>query len=279
MSAALHWYQHPGLAVRWALLLLVLAAHAALLWLWSIDRTQTQVPQITPVTVVLADPRAAPMLVTKAVVETPVQRPAPARQVANAVTPQILGPAGPQVAPQVTQQPVQQTAPGQALALPPVYAQANIAPVKASGGDPSAAQAAAVSPAGAMRDSGATVSSAGARAGGSTQTVGASPALGSGSSDGSVSVAPSASQSIADICPHRVKAIPPARATQAGLGGMVLARATIQGGKVRRVDILKSEPSGLYDAAVRTAMAQYVCRDQGALEVLAEQRFEFKLVE
>lgn len=82
-----------------------------------------------------------------------------------------------------------------------------------------------------------------------------------------------------DLCPHTVKAVPPLRATQAGLGGMVLVRASIQGGKVRRVEILKSEPGGLYDAAVRTAMAQYVCRDQGEREVIAEQLFEFKLIE
>ena len=78
--------------------------------------------------------------------------------------------------------------------------------------------------------------------------------------------APGPAPSMKDICPHTVKAVPP-------------ARATIQGGKVRRVEILKSEPGGLYDAAVRAAMAQYVCRDQGALEVLAEQLFEFKVVE
>lgn len=87
------------------------------------------------------------------------------------------------------------------------------------------------------------------------------------------------SSPIADLCPHIVKAVPPPRAVQAGLGGMVLVRAAIKGGKVRRVEILKSEPVGLFDGAVRAALAQYVCRDQGDVEVLAEQWFEFKLAE
>ena len=84
---------------------------------------------------------------------------------------------------------------------------------------------------------------------------------------------------LTDLCPTTVKALPPPRAGKAGLGGMVLARATIRSGRVIRVEILRSEPAGLFDGAVRTAMLQYVCRDQGAVELLAEQLFEFKLAE
>ena len=81
---------------------------------------------------------------------------------------------------------------------------------------------------------------------------------------------------ITDLCPTRLAAQPPARAMRAELGGRVLARARIKGGQVLHVEILASEPAGLFDGAVRSAMLNYRCRDLGEREILAEQTFEFK---
>ncbi len=89
----------------------------------------------------------------------------------------------------------------------------------------------------------------------------------------------SATVQLRDLCPTMVEAVPPARAVKAGIGGMVLARATIRRGKVVRVTILNSEPAGLFDRAVREAMLQYVCHDQGDTEVFADKSFRFQLVE
>ena len=53
------------------------------------------------------------------------------------------------------------------------------------------------------------------------------------------------------------------------------ARATIKGGKVVSVEILSSQPRGVFDTAVRTAMMQYGCQ-AGEDEIKAEQTFDFK---
>ncbi len=89
----------------------------------------------------------------------------------------------------------------------------------------------------------------------------------------------SATVQIRDLCPTMVEAVPPARAVKAGIGGTVLARATIMRGKVVQVTILNSEPAGLFDKAVREAMLQYVCHDQGDTEVFADKSFRFRVVE
>ena len=68
----------------------------------------------------------------------------------------------------------------------------------------------------------------------------------------------------------------PARALREGINGSVRARATIRAGKVVSVEILSSQPRGVFDSAVRNAMLQYVCQT-GEVEVAAEQVFDFKL--
>ena len=68
----------------------------------------------------------------------------------------------------------------------------------------------------------------------------------------------------------------PARALREGINGSVRARATIRAGKVISVEILSSQPRGVFDSAVRNAMLQYVCQT-GENEVAAEQAFDFKL--
>lgn len=77
-------------------------------------------------------------------------------------------------------------------------------------------------------------------------------------------------------CPTMVNPVAPRRAQQEGIAGMVKARATIRDGKVVNVQILASTPRGLFDAAVRDAMAQYGCKTSGAGEVVAVQTFEFR---
>jgi protein TonB len=79
--------------------------------------------------------------------------------------------------------------------------------------------------------------------------------------------------SIGTICSAMVQPTMPRKALQAGTGGTVVARATIRGGKVVEVDILKSNPPRLFDAAVREAMMQYTCSG----DHIADQEFVFKV--
>jgi protein TonB len=91
-----------------------------------------------------------------------------------------------------------------------------------------------------------------------------------------VAVAPPAKPAvvaIGTICSSMPQPEMPRKALQNGTGGTVVARATIRGGKVVEVEILKSYPRGLFDSAVREAMLQYTCRG----DQLAEQEFVFKL--
>jgi len=79
--------------------------------------------------------------------------------------------------------------------------------------------------------------------------------------------------SIGTICTAMVQPTMPRKALQSGTGGTVVARATIRGGKVVEVEILRSQPRNLFDAAVREAMMQYTCSG----DHIAEQEFVFKL--
>jgi protein TonB len=79
--------------------------------------------------------------------------------------------------------------------------------------------------------------------------------------------------SLGQICTVMVKPIMPRRAVLAGTGGTVKARATIRGGKVIEVQILRSRPRGVFDSAVRSAMMQYKCVG----DHIVEQEFAFKL--
>jgi periplasmic protein TonB len=79
-------------------------------------------------------------------------------------------------------------------------------------------------------------------------------------------------------CANQVPPVMPAKATREGITGSVRARATIKGGKVVAVEILSSQPRGVFDAAVRSAMLLYGCQ-AGEEEIKAEQTFEFKVVE
>ena len=82
--------------------------------------------------------------------------------------------------------------------------------------------------------------------------------------------------SIAVACPRMVAPRMPAKASSEGINGSVSARATVRAGKVVNVEILKSQPRGMFDAAVRTAMSLYECQSTGDLEVQAVQDFTFK---
>lgn len=155
---------------------------------------------------------------------------------------------------------------------------------------PPAALPQAVPAAAALQAQGAAPRAEIAREGGAEAASGSSPQPAiaravvppGAATTGAATPAPASSQaprSVGELCPGLVKAVPPARAVRAGLGGTVLARATVLAGRVVRVDILRSEPFGLFDAAVRQAMMQYRCHDQGDALLVAEQLFEFKLAD
>ena len=76
-------------------------------------------------------------------------------------------------------------------------------------------------------------------------------------------------------CPRQVDPVMPPRAERDGISGSVEARLTVKGGKVVAVDILKSTPRGVFDEAVREAVRQYGCVDNGDQSVIAIQQFEF----
>ena len=90
-------------------------------------------------------------------------------------------------------------------------------------------------------------------------------------------VSESRSLDIGVICRVQEKPIMPRKAQQENISGSVLARAVILGGKVISVEILKSTPKGLFDAAVKNAMFRYQCDNGINKQVVAEQAFEFKL--
>jgi outer membrane biosynthesis protein TonB len=87
--------------------------------------------------------------------------------------------------------------------------------------------------------------------------------------------APAEQADIAIVCPVQARPEAPARALAEGIVGSVTARATIKGGKVIRVDIVKSTPPGVFDASIRRAMAQYQCKVDGDGQVVVEQSFDF----
>jgi len=82
--------------------------------------------------------------------------------------------------------------------------------------------------------------------------------------------------SIGVACATQVQPIMPPKALRENITGSVKARATIKGGKVVLVEIISSQPRGVFDAAVRNAMMQYGCQ-AGEEEIKAEQTFDFKL--
>jgi len=92
---------------------------------------------------------------------------------------------------------------------------------------------------------------------------------------GNTTAAPAEPADIAIVCPVEAKPEMPPRALAEGIVGAVTARATIKGGKVVRVDIVKSTPPGVFDASVRRAMTQYQCKVDGDDQVVVEQSFDF----
>jgi protein TonB len=80
---------------------------------------------------------------------------------------------------------------------------------------------------------------------------------------------------IAVACPTQVAPEMPRKALQDGIQGVVKAQALIQNGQVKDVTIL-SGPR-VFHAAVRSAMMQYRCVNDGSGEVLATQEFNFKV--
>ena len=80
---------------------------------------------------------------------------------------------------------------------------------------------------------------------------------------------------IAVACPSQVPPEMPRKALQDGTTGVVRAQAVISGGQVKSVEIL-SGPR-VFHAAVRQAMMQYKCTNDGSGDVIATQEFNFKV--
>lgn len=80
---------------------------------------------------------------------------------------------------------------------------------------------------------------------------------------------------IAVACPTQVPPEMPRKALQDGTVGVVRAQAVISGGQVKSVEIL-SGPR-VFHAAVRQAMMQYKCTNDGSGDVIATQEFNFKV--
>jgi protein TonB len=89
--------------------------------------------------------------------------------------------------------------------------------------------------------------------------------------------APSAPVAMTLACPVQVSPEMPAKALAMGIQGRVVARAKIQSGKVISVEILKSTPPGVFDAAVKSAMMRYQCENNSNDIVAADQTFNFAL--
>ena len=102
----------------------------------------------------------------------------------------------------------------------------------------------------------------------SAQSPGTAPAAPS-------AAAPSEPADMAIVCPVQAKPEMPARAVAEGIVGSVTARATIRGGKITHVDIVRSTPPGVFDASVRRAVSRYQCKVDGLDEVVVEQTFDF----
>ncbi len=108
------------------------------------------------------------------------------------------------------------------------------------------------------------------------QALPSAPAPAAAAAPGPTNTAGPAEQAdITIVCPVQAKPEMPARALADGISGAVTARATIKGGKVVHVDIVKATPPGVFDASVRRAMALYQCKVDGDDDVVVEQSFDF----
>ncbi len=93
-------------------------------------------------------------------------------------------------------------------------------------------------------------------------------------------VAPRPSVNRADIrvaCPIQPPPEMPRKALQDGTSGTVVVQILIRGGSVKDVTIV-SGPR-IFHAAVRAAILQYKCQDDGSGDVVATQSLEFKVAE
>ncbi len=89
--------------------------------------------------------------------------------------------------------------------------------------------------------------------------------------------APVPAVSIGIACPIQTQPEMPEIAESEGITGSVTARATISHGKVVQVDIIRSNPKGIFDQAVRQAMLHYQCKSNAEGDVVADQTFRFSL--
>lgn len=79
------------------------------------------------------------------------------------------------------------------------------------------------------------------------------------------------------VCPNQPDPIIPRRALQDNISGSVVARVVIKDGRPAEVQIVRSTPRGVFDAAVRNAINQYRCNTGAGTTVVAEREFVFKI--
>lgn len=83
--------------------------------------------------------------------------------------------------------------------------------------------------------------------------------------------------SVQSVCETMPEPKMPTKALREGMSGDVQAVATIANGHVVAVDIVSSNPRGVFDSAVRSAMMAYECQTAVGQTVRAAQTFTFRL--
>lgn len=75
------------------------------------------------------------------------------------------------------------------------------------------------------------------------------------------------------VCPTQVQPEIPRKAIREGRSGSVTVKAMVKGGKIVDIEIVRSDPPRVFDDAVREALMQYHCVEDGPVT----QEFVFKL--
>jgi Gram-negative bacterial TonB protein C-terminal len=78
-------------------------------------------------------------------------------------------------------------------------------------------------------------------------------------------------------CQNLIQPAMPLKAENEGISGSVTAQVTISNTKIVKIEILKSEPEGIFDDAVRDAIMQYRCQVNNGGEGKMRQEFQFTM--
>jgi protein TonB len=80
-------------------------------------------------------------------------------------------------------------------------------------------------------------------------------------------------------CPVQVQPEMPIRATRDGIEGVVKVRFVVRDGRVVDVTFVSVPVRGVFESAVRAALARYRCQSLPGQDVLTEQDFTFKFTQ